>query len=144
MKQAYIFLLGVIFMLGCKPEPEALHFGEDGCHVCKMILMDERFGAEVVTGKGKVYKFDDLNCMVNFLNSGFLDEREVAFRLVIDYNNAGKLIDAGHAFFLKSPEIKSPMASQVAAFENKNDMERFQKEWKGIYLTWGELVTQFK
>jgi copper chaperone NosL len=134
----------MIFLFSCKPEPEALRYGEDGCYVCKMTLMDKRFGAEVVTAKGKVYKFDDVNCMINFLNTGFPDGREVAYRLVVDYDNSGKLIDAGQAFFLKSPEIKSPMASQVAAFESKDAMEQFKKQWKGIYLTWGELMTQFK
>lgn len=143
MKIAYcLVFLWILF--SCKTEPQAILYGSDGCHTCKMTLMDKRFGAEVVTVKGKVYKFDDVNCMVNFLNSGVLDDRDVAFRLVIDYAHPEKLIDAGHAFFLKSPEIKSPMASHIAAFEAKDSMEAFKDQWKGIYLTWGELVTQFK
>ena len=35
-------------------------------YTCKMTLVDKKFGAEVVTKKGKVYKFDDLNCMIKF------------------------------------------------------------------------------
>ena len=48
------------------------------------------------------------------------------------------------AFYLKSTGIKSPMASQVAAFEQKGKMEEAKNELKGIYLVWGELVSQFK
>lgn len=134
----------IFFTVACKVEPENIHYGTDGCHHCKMTLMDKRFGAEVVTAKGKVYKFDDVNCMMNYLSSGEVDERDIAFRLVIDYANPETLIDAREAFYLKSPQIKSPMASQVAAFSGKSTMEEFNTEWKGIYLTWGELVTQFK
>jgi copper chaperone NosL len=134
----------VMMMLACSTEPQPLVYGKDGCHACKMTLMDKKFGAEVVTTKGKVYKFDDVNCMLNFLHSGELGERDIAHRLVIDFANPEKLIDTSHAFFLKSNTIKSPMASQVAAFEREEDMKRVKEELGGIYLVWGELVTQFK
>ncbi|MCS6975325.1 MAG: nitrous oxide reductase accessory protein NosL [Cyclobacteriaceae bacterium] len=114
------------------------------CHTCKMTIMDRKFGGEVVTEKGKIYKFDDLNCMINFLNSGYLEEREVAFRLVIDYAQPAKLIDATQAFYLKSNEIRTPMASRLAAFESDKVMEEYKKQWNAIYLTWGEAQTQFK
>ena len=128
----------------CSVGPEPLRYGEDACHTCRMTLMDKKFGAEVVSVKGKVFKFDDMNCMVNFLNSGTLAERDVAYRLVVDYTVPEKLISAENAFFLKSEEIRSPMASKVAAFEQKTDMDRYKRAWEGIYLTWGELVTEFK
>lgn len=128
----------------CSVGPEPLRYGEDACHTCRMTLMDKKFGAEVVSVKGKVFKFDDMNCMVNFLNSGTLAERDIAYRLVVDYTVPEKLISAENAFYLKSDEIRSPMASQVAAFEQKADMDRHKGSWEGIYLTWGELVTQFK
>lgn len=143
MKFLFLIIL-LVTLLSCKPEPEALNYGNDSCHTCKMTLMDKRFGAEIVTTKGKVYKFDDVNCMMTFLNSKNIEDREVAFRLVVDYAQPASLTDAGHAFYLKSPEIKSPMASQVAAFSSKTSMDDANEQWKGIYLTWGELVAQFK
>lgn len=139
-----IVIIVLVSLLSCKVEPEPLRFGEDACHACKMTLMDKKFGAEIVTAKGKVYKFDDLNCMVNFLDSDDVQERDMAYRLVIDFSHPEKLIAAEDAFYLKSDKVKSPMASQIAAFESKENMESHKKEMKGIYLTWGELVTQFK
>jgi copper chaperone NosL len=140
-----VFFSGLMLVaMACSVKPEPIVFGKDNCHLCKMTIMDKRFGAEVVTTKGKIYKFDDVNCMINFLNSNYLEEREVAHKLVVDFSQPEKLIDAPYAFFIKSPEIRSPMASQVASFESDETKNDFNKQWKGIYLTWGELTTQFK
>ena len=133
-----------ITLLSCKVDPEPLIYGQDACHTCKMTLMDKKFGAELVSRKGKVFKFDDVNCMLNFYHSGEVAPEDFAYKLVADFSDPGKVIDASTAFYLKSPAIKSPMASQVAAFESKQSMENFQRDTKGIYLVWGELVTQFK
>lgn len=133
-----------VILSGCTVKPEPIVFGTDMCHTCKMTIMDRKFGGEVVTTKGKIYKFDDLNCMINFLNSGYLEEREVAYLLVLDYSQPGKLIDATQAFYLKSNEIRTPMASRMAAFESDKVMEEHKKQWNAIYLTWGEAITQFK
>lgn len=134
----------IVSLLSCTAEPEALHYGHDACHTCKMTLMDKKFGAELVTDKGKVYKFDDINCMLTFFNSGEVEHRAFAHRLVVDFSQPAKLIPAADAFYLKSPDIKSPMAGHVAAFETKERMENLKKDLNGIYLVWGELVTQFK
>lgn len=128
----------------CSTDPEPLIYGTDVCHFCKMTLMDKKFGAELVTKKGKVYKFDDMNCFLNFYNSGYEPIEDFKHKLVVDYANPGKLIDATNSFYLKSAVIRSPMNGQVAAFESKASMDIFKKEWKAIYLGWGEVTTQYK
>jgi copper chaperone NosL len=138
---ASIFLT---MLLSCNIEPEPLRYGTDACHACKMTLVDKKFGAELVTKKGKVYKFDDVNCMLRFYNSADIVPEEFSYKLVVDFTQPAKLIEASDAFYLKSPEIKSPMASQIAAFEKNQSMKDYKKQWNGIYLVWGELVTQFK
>lgn len=134
----------LITLLSCSAEPEPLQYGEDACHHCKMTLMDKKFGGKLVTKKGKVYKFDDVNCMLSFYNSGEIQPSDFAHKLVVDFSRPATLIEAADAFYLKSPQIKSPMASQVAAFKTKESMEDVKNELKGIYLVWGEVVTQFK
>ena len=140
----WIAFLIAFSLWSCSIEPQPLLYGKDFCHTCKMTLMDKKFGAEVVTSKGKVYKFDDMNCMINFLNSGYIEEQDIAFRLVIDFANPEKLIDAKDAHYVKSDKIRSPMASEIAAFSKKEDLDASNKEWNGILLSWGELVTEFK
>jgi copper chaperone NosL len=135
----------VALLLGCTPKPEPLSYNHDACHACKMTLTDKKYGAEIVTKKNKVYKFDDINCMVNFLNSGDIEEGDVAFKLVIDYSNPDRgLIAAEEAFYLFSDQLRSPMASEVAAFEKQDSLKKMKTKIGGIYLAWGELKTQFK
>lgn len=131
-------------MVSCSAEPERLNYGVDICHFCKMTLMDSKFGAELVTRNGKVYKFDDMKCFLSYYHSGYEPVEDFKHKLVINYSNPGTLIDAAVAFYLKSPEIRSPMDGQVAAFETKQGMDAFKKKWKGIYLAWGEVMTQYK
>lgn len=144
MKATILITLATISLLSCDIKPEPLTMGKDACYTCKMTLMDDKFGAEIVTKKGKIYKFDDLNCMVNFNNSGYEPEENIEHRLVVNFTKTDKLIDATNSFYYQSAKINSPMGSHVAAFENKEDYEKFNSEWPGTTLTWNELITQFK
>jgi len=137
-------ILTLIIFVSCSVQPEPLHFGKDGCHSCKMTLMDSKFGAEIVTKKGKVYKFDDLNCMANFMNSNAEPADNIAQYLVIDFSNPEKLIDATQAYYVQSEQIKSPMASRVAAFEKEQDLTTHNKEWNGKTLRWKELTASLQ
>lgn len=134
----------VVLFVSCSQDPEPLRYGKDACHTCKMTLMDKKFGAELVTAKGKVYKFDDVNCMANFINSDYLADETLIHKLIVDYSQPEKLIPAEEAFYLKSDQIRTPMASEIAAFETERLMQKHKTKLKGIYLGWGEVMTQFK
>jgi copper chaperone NosL len=132
------------FLVACGVTTEPLRYGKDACHFCKMILMDKKFGAEVVTKKGKVYKFDDTNCMLNFMNDNPSEVEESAIRLIVDYTQPEKLIPVEQAFFLHSDSIRSPMNSTIAAFETEKAMWGYKEKWKAANLGWGEVQTRYK
>ena len=136
--------LNILCLQSCSTEPEALRYGVDACYSCKMTLADNRFGAELVTRKGKIYKFDDLNCMLNFYHGGGVDAAEFEHRLVINYEKPGSFLNADESFYVKSKEIRSPMASELASFESYDRAMVHRKQWEGIFLAWGEVTTQFK
>lgn len=138
------FILPILILLSCTAEPEPIAWGSDACHHCKMTLVDKRFGGELVTKKGKIYKFDDVNCLMTFYHAGEVSQEDFSHKLVVDYSQPEKLIEADKAFYLKSDTIQTPMASHVAAFEKEETMKATRKQLKGVYLVWGELVTQFK
>jgi len=143
MRTLLIILLAG-FTYGCTVEPEPLVYGVDMCHTCKMTLMDPKFGAEIVTKKGKVYKFDDVNCMLGFYHSDFEEQGNMAHLLVVNFAQPTELIDATNSWYLKSELIRSPMASGIAAFATEEEYSQYKKEWKAILMSWGETNTQFK
>lgn len=140
--------IGLVLLLvglsGCSTEPVPLTYGTDICYTCKMTLVDKKYGAELVTKKGKVYKFDDLNCMFGFYHSGFEESENFQHHLVIDYSRPGTLVEAKEAFYLKSNALRTPMASEVAGFASKQSLDSAKRQTKGVYLVWGEIITQFK
>ena len=139
-----VLILSAFLIISCAVEPEPIAYGKDACHHCKMTLVDKKFGGELVTKKGKVYKFDDINCLMTFYHSNEISTEDYSYKLVVDYAQPGKLIEANNAFYLKSDTIQTPMASHVAAFEDEGTMKSTKSQLKGVYLVWGELVTQFK
>jgi copper chaperone NosL len=129
-----------ILMFSCSTEPEPIRYGKDTCHHCKMTLMDNKFGAEIVTSKGKIFKFDDTNCLISFISSGQVKETDIAHCLITDFASPGVLIDAKSALYIKSEQIKSPMASNIAAFNNKTTQQSHLNSWNGEELTWKDLT----
>lgn len=132
------FLL--LTLSSCSTGPEPLKYGTDNCYACKMTISDQRFGAEIVTKKGKVYKFDDTHCIVEFLQSKAIAENEISKIYLVDFTTAGKLIDANTAFLLKSDDLKSPMAGNVASFASKESRTKISQQYKGYELTWKDLL----
>lgn len=136
------FLL--ISISSCKAQPQPFTVGKDDCHVCKMGIADLKFGGEILTKKGKVYKFDDVGCMMNFLNSGTLDDKEISQKLIIDYNKPNTFLSAEKTYFLASENLKSPMRSNIAGFVSKDEAQKAQSEKKGEIVTWNELLVKTK
>lgn len=131
------YLALIIFMISaCSGGPEPIRFGHDSCDRCKMVIMDPKFGAEIVTAKGKVYKLDDVNCMVGYIRGLKLESNDIGHLLIVDYGNPESLIHVEDAFFIHSDKIRSPMASEIAAFSDKAMMEKYHADWGGDVLDW--------
>ncbi len=133
---------GLAFLLllqSCSTGPEPIKLGKDSCHFCKMTISDERFGAEIVTRKSKVYKFDDPHCVNAFLNSNTLEKEEIAGVYFVNFNKPHDLIDAGKAHFLQSPSLRSPMNGNIAAFTHKDSLEKAVLSHYGNIITWEEM-----
>jgi copper chaperone NosL len=130
-------------LTSCSAGPDPIRYGKDDCTHCKMTCTDNRFGSEVVTKKGKVYKFDDLICMANFLRAGSVPEDQVAQLLATDFSHPGAFIDAPKGFFLKSGSIKSPMRGDVLAFASVPDRDGIKNQSGGVAMTWDEAFVNF-
>lgn len=132
-------LLLPIALLSCTVKTEPFKYGKDTCHFCKMGIIDPKFGGEIVTKKSKVYKFDDLVCMVRFLESGAVAEKEIDKKVVINYEKENDFIDVTSATFILSPGFRSPMGSNTAAFSSLPAAQKNAAGKEGKLLSWDDL-----
>lgn len=133
-------LLGIslfVLLLGsCSKEPKPIEFGMDNCDHCMMNISDIRYGAELVTQKGRIYKFDDMYCMKEFLKEEVVRQDQVHSLWLVDFHATEQLISAESSFLLHNPELKSPMGSNTAAFADEHTCQQHHKEHSGTMLLW--------
>ncbi|WP_298550133.1 nitrous oxide reductase accessory protein NosL [uncultured Algibacter sp.] len=139
----YLTLALLLLFFNCNVSPKPIDYRNDGCYFCSMTIVDKVHAAEIVTKKGKVYKFDATECMINFMKE-FVDTSEIELYLSNNYTEPEVLIDATKATFLISKNIPSPMGAFLSAFKNKTDAEQFQTEKGGDLYTWKTLLVKFK
>lgn len=137
----YLAILFMIMLVSCNVSPKPIDYGNDGCHFCKMTIVDKLHAAEIVTKKGKVYKFDATECMINFMDE--FDTSEIELYLSNNYTEPGELIDATKATFLISKNVPSPMGAFLSAFKEEADAKHVLSEKDGTLYTWQELLIHF-
>ena len=120
-----LILLVLLGFVACKDRvdtgPQAVRFGEDVCERCKMIISDRRFAAQYITQSGEAKKFDDAGCMIDYLREAGKGVESALAVYVTDYGT-GEWLEAGKAFYLRNPELKSPMGYNIAAFASGEEM----------------------
>jgi copper chaperone NosL len=136
---APIAALIILFVSSCTTQPEAFNIGKENCDDCKMTIMDNKFGGEIITKKGRIFKFDDAHCLAHFIKAGNIKQEDIVQTVFADYQKGNSFLDAQTAQFVISEDLKSPMNSNAAAFENKNAAEQKANETHGTMKTWIEL-----
>lgn len=127
----------VLLMSACGVGQPNINYGHDECAHCRMNVMEQKFAAAITTVKGRSYVFDDPECMVPFVvNDAKVAEAEVKTWYVADFAHPGKLLDATTAFYLQSPELRSPMRGNMAAFATEADREAAEQKFPGDKMDW--------
>lgn len=138
-----LYISLIFFLISCSTKPEPIVAGKDVCSYCKMPVADTRFGGEIITEKGKIYKFDDIGCMIHFLTEGINNEKAKQI-LSLNYLNNQELIDVYQSSFLISSELHTPMNSDAASFKTKKEAEEYIEKFPGKILSWDELIKIIK
>ena len=107
-----------------------------------MTIADSRFGCEFLTKKGKVFKFDSNECMINYIVKNNVDESSIYSLLTSDYSSPGKFIDAKNATFIINNSIQSPMGANLAAFAEKNAADQMHEKHDGKILNWKKIFQE--
>jgi len=128
------FVLTTLLVTSCTIEPSEIVYGKDGCNHCRMTIVDKLHGAEIVTAKGKVYKYDAVECMISDLSRFEADE--LGLLLVIDYDNPGVFISAESGTYLVSENVPSPMGAFLSAFSTKEGAKKVEAAQGGDLFSW--------
>lgn len=138
--KALVSSLAALLIVGCNPQQEKISIGKDNCEECKMTIMDPKYGCEIVTKKGKVFKFDDLGCMAGFMKRRGVEMSDIHQTLSVNFNNSSEFINVTQAEFVVSSELKTPMGGNAAAFKEASEAKKKSEELKGSKITnWATL-----
>lgn len=142
-----IFLFLFLLLLSCSScggNPEPINYGHDECDFCRMLITDNRYGCEIITDKGKVYKFDEVSCMIEYaMVKNFIGDANQNF-LVTVFSMPETFTDATSAHFVKDNDYRSPMGLNVMAFDRESDADDFSRTNESEILNWIEVIELVK
>ena len=139
MKELLLWAISGLLLAACTHKPQPIRYGHDECGYCRMTIVDKQHAAEVLTTKGKVYKFDAIECMVHYVQ----EKTPSAFGSfwVTDYTTTnGELVDATTCTYLISKNIPSPMGAFLSGFADPNTAAKFKQEKGGETYDWDEVL----
>jgi copper chaperone NosL len=135
-----IIILSVVSLSACTTSPQPIVIGTDECQYCKMTISDRRFGAEIITEKGKIFKYDDLKCMIAHVREGeSVSKKNTGHIYFPDFCEGQQLIESNNCHFLSSEELRSPMGGNIAAFASRDSLDLYLKKLGGREVKWRDI-----
>jgi len=139
-----LFINLLLLLSSCGSKPEPINYGIDECELCRMQISDNRYGAELVTDKGKIFKFDSIECLIEFaMVKNLIGDSNQKF-LVTDFTQSETFIDASTAFYVHNDNFRSPMGLNVSAFDSEISRQKFVAENNGQILNWIDVIEMVK
>ena len=137
---ALLIFLSFSFFSCAKTEVVPIKLNVDTCDFCKMTIADGKYAAEVITEKGRVFKFDDIMCMIQYKKEN--SNTKMTAHYVNNYTQDNVLIPVKTAFFLSGGRIQSPMRGGVIAFSSENEAKEFGIKLKAKQVTWEAVIAK--
>ena len=130
----------IVFLASCTSgEPEKIAVNSDNCYVCKMTITDPKFAAEIITDKGRIFKFDDIKCLVEYKNSMAPESDKYKF-FFVNFNNSNEFLKADDAWLVTGGEVNTPMQGNALALKSKAEAEKLAKEKNAKVIVWKNLL----
>lgn len=139
MKTILASFIFIVCMYSCNTGPDPIKTGIDHCYFCKMTISDARFGAEIITRKGKIYKFDDSRCVLDFIKASDLPTGDVKEIYFSNFCEEHQLINVKDALFLQADNIRGPMGGNIAVFSQTDSLKKMQDHFKAVTVSWNEI-----
>jgi len=135
-----LVLAPLLGLAACAPRgPEPIRYGEAICPYCRMMISDNRYGAQLITRRGRVHSFDSIECMVAYAIRNALMDTDLLGRYVTDFEHPGNLMAAEEAAYLQSPQLRSPMLVNITAFANEGARDAAHRSYGGSPLSFADL-----
>jgi len=99
-------------LAGCAPGPVPIAFGADRCVDCAHVIRDKPFAAQAATPEGRVYKFDSVECLTDWI--GRHPDQPLGSAWVADYEHPLRMILAASAVYLPAASARYPRAHLAA------------------------------
>lgn len=139
-RRAWIMAAVLVATAACGAHgPDPIAYGADTCGYCRMQIVDPRFGAELVTAKGRTVKFDSIDCLVAYYKQA-AGAHDVASVWVSDVRHPGTLIDATRARFVDLGPGKAPMGRGWAAVADSTDAAAIGVGDPAAIKRWADLL----
>ncbi|MBA4536729.1 nitrous oxide reductase accessory protein NosL [Bacillus aquiflavi] len=126
----FVIVIVILLLTACGKdqayEPEDINPEVDVCEVCNMSIASEMYATQLMMKDGEVYKFDDIGCMIEFIEKDQKDG-DLAKKYVRDVET-GEWVELDKAYHVYDPDIWTPMANGVISFETKERAEDYIKK----------------
>lgn len=142
----FLLLTTLLFTAACnsnasaEPAPPTIHYGEDLCQFCNMIISEERFAAGYLTQDGEERIFDDVGGMFRY---HLQEQDDVMAFFVHDYEERS-WIRAETAYYVLSEELPTPMLFGIVACAELEKAELIASRSGGEVLTFDEVMAHYQ
>lgn len=139
-----IIIFFAIFLFACgSQKPEPINYNVDACNFCRMTIVDPKWGAEIITDKGKVFKFDVVECMIAYYYTK-IDTNKVRSMFTVDFTNPSHFIEAKQAKFIRTLQFPSPMGLNAISLKTYSDTTKMGLKDNYEILDWWGIVEKVK
>ncbi|MBT3253597.1 MAG: hypothetical protein HN995_05695 [Candidatus Marinimicrobia bacterium] len=132
-------LLTAVFMISCEPTVRTINYGQDGCDYCRMTIVEEHYGSELLTTKGKAYKFDSIECLAAFVIKDEVKREYIHELYFTDFEDAGNLYPLGEMIFVQTKKLKSPMGLNLSGYRNQKVADDVALLYFGETMSWEQV-----
>lgn len=137
-----MLLMSIPFLNACNKGPEAIDYGKDNCHYCKMTISDNRYGAELVSKKGRTFKFDDSVCLIEFVKDNAQYNVPETQMFLASFSEPVELLNVQNAILFSHEALTGPMNGEITAFRNEDELNKVKSalNGEGAIVSWSNLL----
>lgn len=132
-------ILMAILVISCEPTVQTINYGQDGCSYCRMTIVEEHYGSELLTTKGKAHKFDSIECLAAFVIKDQVSTENIHGMYFTDFEDAGNLYPLQEMIFVQAKKLKSPMGLNLSAFRTQKTADDVALLYFGETMTWEQV-----